>query len=128
MKRILFAFVLVLLTANVVSAQEKAASISVVDSAVFDFGDIKEANGPVTHVFKIKNDGEIALVVTKAVASCGCTVPEHTTEPIAPGKTGEIKVTYNPTGRPGPFAKTISVYSNGKAGSYILTIKGKVIP
>jgi alpha-tubulin suppressor-like RCC1 family protein len=127
MKRILFTFVLIFLTANIVSAQEKAASISVVDSAVFDFGDIKEANGPVTHVFKVKNDGEVALVITKAVGSCGCTVPEPTKEPIAPGKTGEIKVTYDPAKRPGPFTKTISVYSNGKVGSYILTIKGKVI-
>jgi hypothetical protein len=128
MKRILFAFVLILLTANIASAQEKAAVISVVDNAVFDFGDIKEADGPATHVFKIKNDGEIALVVTKVVASCGCTTPSWTKEPIAPGKTGEVKVTYDPTKRPGPFTKAISVYSNGKEGSYILTIKGKVIP
>ena len=128
MKRILFAFVLMLLTANIGSAQEKAASISVVGEAIFDFGDINEADGPVTHVFTIKNDGEVALVVTKVVASCGCTTPDWTKEPIAPEKTGEIKVTYDPTKRPGPFMKTISVYSNGKVGSYLLTIKGKVVP
>jgi hypothetical protein len=127
MKRILFAFVLVLLTASMASAQEKAASISVVDTTVFDFGDIKEADGPVTHVFKIKNDGEVALVITKAMSSCGCAEPIWTKEPIAPGKTGEIKVIFDPTTRRGPFTKTISVYSNGKVGSYILTIKGKII-
>jgi hypothetical protein len=127
MKRILFVFVLILLTSGIVSAQEKAAIISVVDSAAFDFGDIKEADGPAKHVFKIKNDGETALVVTKVVASCGCTEPEWTTAPIAPGKTGEIKITFKPE-RPGPFLRTISVYSNGKVGSSILTIKGKVIP
>lgn len=128
MKRILFAFALILLTAGAVSAQQKEASIAVVDSAVFDFGDIQEAGGPATHVFKIKNEGEVALVVTKVVASCGCTTPDWTKEPIPSGGTGEIKVTYDPTNRPGPFTKTISVYSNGKTGSYILTIKGKVIP
>jgi hypothetical protein len=127
MKRILFAFGLILLTANIASAQEKAASIMVVGEGVFDFGDIKESDGPVTHIFKIKNDGEVALVVTKVVASCGCTTPDWTKEPIAPGKTGEIKVTYDPTKRLGPFTKTISIYSNGKVGSYILTIRGKVI-
>ncbi|MDR0743884.1 MAG: DUF1573 domain-containing protein [Tannerella sp.] len=127
MKRILFVFGLILLTANIVSAQQKEASISVIDSAMYDFGDINEKNGAVTHSFKIKNNGEAPLVVTKVVASCGCTTPDWTKEPIAPGRTGEIKVTFDPTNRPGTFTKTISVYSNGKVGSFVLTIKGKVV-
>ena len=128
MKRILFTLTLILLFAGTVSAQKKEASIAVVGEAVYDFGDIKEADGPVTHTFKVTNEGEVALVVTKVVASCGCTTPDWTKEPIASGKTGDIKVTYDPTGRPSAFTKTISVYSNGKAGSFILTIKGNVIP
>ena len=128
MKRILFVFALFLLTAGIASAQEKSAVIVVEGDVTFDFGDIKEADGPVTHVFKIKNTGEAPLVVTKVVASCGCTSPDWTKEPIAPGKNGEVKVTFDPTGRPNTFAKTISIYSNGKTGSYLLTIKGNVIP
>jgi Mannose-6-phosphate isomerase len=128
MKRILFVFALFLLTAGIASAQEKSAVIVVEGDVTFDFGDIKEADGPVTHVFKIKNTGEVPLVVTKVVASCGCTSPDWTKEPIAPGKNGEVKVTFDPTGRPNTFAKTISIYSNGKTGSYLLTIKGNVIP
>ena len=128
MKRILLAFTLILMIAGTASAQKKEASIAAVDSTVYDFGDIKEADGPVTHTFKITNEGEVALVVTRVVASCGCTTPDWTKEPIASKKTGDIKVTYDPTGRPGAFAKTISVYSNGKSGSFILTIKGNVIP
>ena len=128
MKRILYLFALIVLTTGVLSAQNNEAAIAVVGDAVFDFGDIKEANGPATHTFNVKNDGGTPLVITKVVASCGCTTPDWTKEPIAPGKTGEIKVTYDPTSRPGPFTKTISVYSNGKTGSYILTIKGQVIP
>ena len=91
-----------------------------------DFGVIKEADGKVSHTFVIKNEGEAPLVVTRVIASCGCTTPEWTKEPIAPGKTGDIKVTYNPAGRPGPFSKSISVYSNGKTGSFLLTIRGEV--
>ena len=60
----------------------------------FDFGTIKEANGNVSHVFKIKNTGDAPLVLTRVIASCGCTTPEWTKEPIAPGKTGDIKITY----------------------------------
>jgi hypothetical protein len=129
MKRIFFAFVLILLTSGIASAQEKAAVISVVDSAAFDFGDIKEADGLITHVFKIKNVGETPLVVTKVAASCGCTTPNWTSEPIAPGKTGEIKVSIDVSKLPGgPFIKTASVYSNGSVNSIMLTMKGKIIP
>ncbi|MDR0698980.1 MAG: DUF1573 domain-containing protein [Tannerella sp.] len=128
MKRILFVLGFILLTAIIVSAQQKEASIAVIDSAVYDFGNINESDGLATHTFKIKNEGEKALVVTKVVTSCGCTSPDWTKEPIAPGQTGEIKITYDPTNRPGSFTKTASIYSNGKTGSFVLTIKGNVIP
>jgi hypothetical protein len=127
MKRVLFISGLILLTATTVSAQQKEASIAVIDSAVHDFGEINEKDGPVTYTFKIKNEGEAPLVITKVAASCGCTTPDWTKEPVASGKTGEVKVTYDPTNRPGAFTKPVSVYSNGKVGSLVLTIKGKVI-
>lgn len=116
----------ILMVTGMVSAQQKSAAIVAAETA-HDFGDIKEADGPVSYTFKIKNEGEVPLVVTRVVASCGCTTPEWTKEPIGTGKTGDIKVTYNPKGRPGPFTKPISIYSNGKEGSYIITIKGNVI-
>ena len=125
MKRILF-LMIVLFTAGMVSAQQKEASITVVDSAVHDFGEIKESDGDVSHTFTVLNNGELPLVISRVVASCGCTQPVWTKEPIAPGKTGEVKVTYLVAGRPGPFNRTASVYSNGKAGNYVLTIKGDV--
>ncbi len=92
-----------------------------------DFGKIKESDGPVTHVFEVKNTGDAPLVITRVMSSCGCTTPSFNREPIAPGKTGKITVEYNPEGRVYPFVKTISVYSNGKEGPYVLTIKGEVI-
>jgi len=119
MKQIIFIFMAILLATGIASAQNKAVISA--DETSFDFGTIKEANGNVSHTFKIKNSGEAPLVLTRVIASCGCTK-----EPIAPGKTGDIKITYNPKDRPGPFVKTISVYSNGKTGSFILTIRGEV--
>ncbi|WP_102406891.1 DUF1573 domain-containing protein [Parabacteroides bouchesdurhonensis] len=124
MKQIIFIFMAILLTTGIASAQQKAVISAEVTT--HDFGDIKEANGKVSHTFQISNTGDAPLVITRVIASCGCTTPEWTKEPIAPGKTGDVKVTYDPNGRPGPFAKTISVYSNGKTGSYILTIRGNV--
>jgi hypothetical protein len=124
MKRIIFVFMAVLLVTGAALAQE-GASIAVTENA-FDFGDIKEADGKVSHAFVVKNDGNMPLVITRVIASCGCTSPEWTKEPIAPGKTGEVMVTYDPKSRPGPFAKTVSIYSNGKTGSYAITIRGNV--
>lgn len=124
MKQIIFIFMAILLATGMASAQQKAVISA--EQTSYDFGTIKEANGKISHTFQIKNQGDMPLVITRVIASCGCTTPEWTKEPIAPGKTGDIKVTYDPAGRPGPFTKTISVYSNGKTGSFVLTIRGKV--
>ena len=115
MKRIIFLLTALVLSLGALSAQQKQAVISAKET-VYDFGEIKEADGT----------GDAPLVLTRVIASCGCTTPEWTKEPIAPGKSGDVKITYNPAGRPGVFAKAISIYSNGKKGSFILTIKGKV--
>lgn len=125
MKQIIFIFMAILLATGMASAQKKAVISA--DETSHDFGQIKEADGKVSSTFVVKNTGDSPLVITRVIASCGCTTPEWTKEPIAPGQSGNIKITYDPKGRPGPFAKTISVYSNGKTGSFILTIRGEVI-
>ena len=112
MKRIIFILTAILLSVVAVSAQKKQAVISAQETS-FDFGSIKEADGKVSHTFKIDNTGDGPLVITRVIASCGCTTPEWTKEPIAPGKSGDVKITYNPANRPGAFVITISIYSNG---------------
>ena len=125
MKQIIFIFMAILLATGMASAQKKA--VIAADETSHDFGQIKEADGKVSGTFVVKNTGDAPLAITRVIASCGCTTPEWTKEPIAPGASGNIKITYDPKGRPGPFSKTISVYSNGKTGSFILTIRGEVI-
>lgn len=99
-----------------------------VDEVTYNFGNINEADGPASHNFTVKNTGKGPLVITRVTASCGCAKPEWSKEPIAPGQAGELKITFDPKGRPGPFHKTISIYSNGNKGSYTLSIKGNVKP
>ncbi len=93
-----------------------------------DFGKINEADGRVTTIFEFKNEGMSPLVLSNVRASCGCTTPKWTHEPIEPGQTGEITVTYNPSGRPGRFQKSITVTSNAAEPTTRLYIKGEVIP
>jgi hypothetical protein len=93
-----------------------------------DYGSIKEDGGLATAVFEFKNTGNQPLILNSVKATCGCTTPEWTQEPIAPGKSGTVKVAYNPKNRPGPFTKNANVYSNTEPSVTVLTIKGKVEP
>ena len=93
-----------------------------------DFGKINEADGKVTTIFTFKNEGMEPLVLSNVRASCGCTTPKWPREPIEPGQTGEITVTYNPNGRPGRFTKTVTITSNATEPTTRVTIKGEVIP
>ena len=95
---------------------------------IHDFGIVSQDTCVVTCTFKFKNTGNGPLIIHQAATSCGCTVPEYTEEPIAPGATGTIKVTYNgKTKRPGVFKKSITLHSNAKNTPVRLYIQGEMI-
>jgi hypothetical protein len=120
---------MILMTALLISMTGMAQkAVMTFDKMVHDFGKINEADGRVTTIFDFKNEGDAPLVLTNVRASCGCTTPKWTREPIEPGKSGQITVTYNPNGRPGVFQKTITITSNASSEPLRLTIKGQVIP
>jgi Protein of unknown function (DUF1573) len=92
-----------------------------------NFGTINEGK-TVTTNFKITNTGNKDLIIQNATASCGCTVPDYPKYPIKPGKSGEIKVSFDSAGKPGQQQKTVTVTANIPNGSEILTIKTNVTP
>lgn len=94
---------------------------------VFDFGKVKENGGNVSHDFEFVNKGDGNLAIFKATAECGCTKPSYPQNAIAPGKSGKIKVTYNPKGRPGHFDKVVTVTTNGNPRKVRLKIRGEVV-
>ncbi len=94
------------------------------ETEIHDYGTIKQgANGGCE--FKFKNTGKDPLVISNAKGSCGCTVPTFPKEPILKGQTGIIKVNYD-TKRVGAFTKTVTIDSNAKTASKVITIKGTV--
>lgn len=93
-----------------------------------DYGTFKEELGVQTYSFNFKNDGTEPLIINNVQASCGCTTPEWTRQPVAPGGKGLIKVSYDPRNRPGVFSKTISVSTNAENPNVVLTIMGNVTP
>lgn len=116
-------------TIALISAMAMAQNpVIVFERTEHNFGQINEQDGRVTTEFVFKNEGMSPLVLSNVRASCGCTTPKWTREPIEPGQSGQITVTYNPSGRPGRFQKTITVTSNATEATTRLYIKGEVIP
>lgn len=115
---------LLLACVSYASAQDNQAQIKF-EKVSHDFGTFSESNPVQECIFTFTNVGQAPLVINQAVASCGCTVPTYTKEPIAPGKTGVIKVTYNGKGKfPGHFKKSITVRTNGKPEMSRLYVEG----
>lgn len=93
-----------------------------------DYGKISEDDGVAYHQFEFVNNGDAPLILKKVNTSCGCTTPEWSKAPVAPGQKGTIKVGYNPKGRPNKFTKSITVLSNAKTPTVVLQISGFVNP
>lgn len=91
----------------------------------YDFGMIKEGE-TVEHEFTFKNTGRSPLIVTGASSSCGCTVPTFTNEPVPPGGTGTLKVTFASAGKHGRVGKAVTVTSNAYPATKMLTITADI--
>lgn len=96
------------------------------NESVYDFGQISLKKGKVSHEFTFTNAGEKNLVITDARADCGCTRPEYSDAPVAPGKKGTVKVTFAPAAK-GFFSKKVTITTNGSPRKTRLLIKGEVV-
>jgi hypothetical protein len=123
MPRILTFLVLLLIFSGATAQQGKPVSFR---EETFDFGTVAEDGGPVEHEFVFTNNTGRAIKILGVQASCGCTTPAWSQEPVAPGKTGFIQASFNPKGRPGYFNKTLSVTTDYEANPIVLQIKGQV--
>jgi hypothetical protein len=114
-----------LLAVSLATAQSPVLSFETTDH---DFGTVREEGGPISHEFVFTNNGKAPVVISNVKASCGCTTPSWTKEPVAPGQKGTIVAQYNPKNRPGAFRKSITVTSNADPSTTVLYIKGNVNP
>lgn len=114
-------------TSNVKEEVVKDANAPVMTfkESEFDFGTI-QAGDVVKHTFTFTNTGKKPLIVQNATAPCGCTVPDWTKEPVAPGATGEIRVEFNSRGKSGTQNKVVSITANTQPEMNTVTIKANV--
>ncbi len=95
------------------------------DKVEYDFGMI-EANAKVETEFIVKNVGEADLLISSATATCGCTVPDYPKQPLKPGESAPIKVTFDPAGKSGMQSKTVTLTTNTENGKETFVIKANV--
>ncbi len=110
----------------------KAAAIRHADGPVltfetsnYYFGKIEKGE-KVSYSFKFRNTGKMPLIITQAIATCGCTVPEVPKEPIKPGQAGELNVVFNSAGKTGRQDKIVSVRSNALNSAIELHLTGEI--
>lgn len=97
------------------------------DKEIHDFGTINEGQIVETQ-FLVKNVGDADLIIYEAKGSCGCTVPEPPKDPIKPGESAPIKVSFDSKGKPGAQEKTVTIKTNTPNGFEIFKIKANVTP
>ena len=122
MKKLFFAFAFMF-----VASFANAQGVIKFKTESHDFGKIEDGVQAV-YTFEFTNTGTAPVVISNAQASCGCTTPDWTKEPVMPGKSGKVTASFNSQGRPGSFSKTVTVISNSETPQIVLSIKGEVSP
>lgn len=142
MKKILISFVSILIIFSACQTTSKETNTSDTENVTtktdgtpkfkfektkYDFGKLIQGE-KVSYTFKFENIGDANLIIEDIRTSCGCTVPEYTEKPIAPNKNGDIKITFNTTGKLGKQHKTITILSNTREPYELLITANVVLP
>ena len=110
-----------------VAPADGKAPVMTFEKTEHDFGTITQGDKP-SYSFTFKNTGASDLVISNAVGSCGCTVPDYPKQPVKPGESGKIKVSFNSSGKNGRQQKTVTITTNTAAGKELLTIRTNINP
>ena len=122
--RKVFVLIGLVLTSNALFGQGEIQFIE----GTHDFGEVPQTEGKISNDFQFVNIGDAPVKVKYVKASCGCTTPHWTKEPVMPGDTGVIVAQYNPFNRPGSFNKRLTINTDAKNARVYVYIKGKVLP
>lgn len=122
--RHIIAALALLLSCFCAKAQHQVGNGLEFDKMVHNFGEIMHKSGPVSCTFTLKNTGSKPAVIYNVVSTCGCTDVKWTREPIRPGKTGTVSVTYSNDEGAYPFDKNLTVYLSDVKKPVVLKVRG----
>jgi hypothetical protein len=127
MKKLLMLMMVALVAFSVQAQDQKKGAVLDFKEKSIDFGNISQGD-KVEHTFVFTNSGDTPLVISNVAVTCGCTAPNWPKEPIAPGKTGEMKVVFNSAGKMGPQNSVVRVYSNASEPIEKVSLISNVLP
>lgn len=132
MNKLLFTFLALFFSVSVMaqSAVENASKTGpkvTFEKSEFNFGDIQQGE-KVEHVFTFENSGTEPLILSNVTTTCGCTATDWPRDPVAPGKSGSIKVVFNSAGKMGRQNKVVTVVSNAVNSQEKVSLVGNVLP
>lgn len=127
MKRVLLLVFVAVFFAGTLQAQIPSEAIKT-EERVYNFGNVLEKKGKVSHTFIFRNTGKVPVVISDIYSSCGCIGKAHSKEPVPPGAKGKITVTFDPGYQSGFFSKEIVVYSNNGQNYNRIWVEGTVTP
>ena len=111
---------------NTPAVDPTTAPVLVLDQESYDFGDVK-AEQTTEKVITFRNEGKGPLIIKDAKASCGCTVPEYSKEPVAVGEEGKLTVKYSAPAYNGHVSKTVTLTTNTVEGEKKFKITANVV-
>lgn len=96
------------------------------ESVTHNFGKVIQGER-LSYSFKFKNTGHSNLIISYVESSCGCTTSTPPKEPIKPGDSGEIKVTFDSRTKSGEVSNQVLITANTYPINTLLTVKANVI-
>ncbi|MGZ3854415.1 MAG: DUF1573 domain-containing protein [Flavisolibacter sp.] len=127
MLRYLSVFLATFIFSDFLWSQMPSSAISF-DERVYDFGNIVEKNGKVSHTFVFHNKGKVPVVVSNIYSGCGCIGQVVSKDPVKPGGKGRVVISFNPDYKSGFFSKEIVVYSDNGQNYNRIWVQGIVTP
>ena len=61
-------------------------------------------------------------MISRVQPACGCTAPNYTQEPIAPGEKGQVTLSFDSKNFSGAVVKTAHVYTNTENSPTVLSL------
>ncbi len=123
--KVLFVLSALMLSFSMMSFATDEKKAVYVENEVHDFGTIAQDSDKVNATFILHNDSGNPISLISVRATCGCTAPQWSKEPIVSGNTTEIVVSFNPKGQSGTVNKRITAKTD-TGETIVMHIKGIV--